>query len=174
MGLLSSLFKKKIKKIDVESFTPYVNTSRVYVRGVDEVIISIPYDKNVVQGAVILIWQPKNHSFLHIVYDVKTNEKSVKYHDGLHNISPGPIDITINDVVDKIIITWEISDTWALDNHFVESYLFLGDMIAQYESKTITIIENQSRTLSEESEEKIRKMIEKQQKNMSSATVFNT
>src|SRR6478609_1619530 len=88
-----SFYYTKNKLDELESFKPRIDRpttdkfGRAFIRGIDTVRIHVKNDDNL-KNIIFLIHQPRNHSFIHVLYECNTQNIYIIDHDGFLNNNP--------------------------------------------------------------------------------------
>jgi len=149
------LFKPRIDRPTTDKF------GRAFIRGIDTVRIRIKND-DILENIIFLIHQPRNHSFIYVLYECDAQHIYTRDHDGFLNNSPlGNYRMVLSDDETEYIFSWELSETCPLDNHAIETYLIFDDdgRVEQFPAQTVTIwINEDKRMMSKEEENKVKNM----------------
>jgi hypothetical protein len=138
MGFLSKLFglessdedenQGKISQVD---YIPTISKGASIVRGIDTVSFVFKNHKKF-QGAIILIWQPKRHSFTQYTWSEKQRRNDTIENNGIwanedvtcdngdYSYDAGAFRHRFVDGTDEVIFDWTPDKNYALENHNVK------------------------------------------------------
>jgi hypothetical protein len=162
----TSSYDKKLNQL--ETLKPRIDrpttdkSGRAFIRGIDTIRIRVKNDDDI-KNIIFLIHQPRNHSFIHILYECGAQNIYIRDHDGFTYGNPlGKYKMELSDDEEEYIFSWELSETCPLDDHAIETYLIFDDdegRVEVFPTQTVTIWVNEDkRMMSKEEENKLKNM----------------